>query len=252
MRDFSEHSSSGGRADFGFADVAVADKSRLVGGVFSRVAPYYDRMNDLMSAGLHRRWKDAAVLLCGARRGMRVLDLACGSGDLAARLLPRISPGGNIALADINLPMLNLAKQRITHPAARFIRCDGECLPFADGSFDRVITAFGLRNISRRETALAEMRRVLRPGGLAAILEFSPPAGTLAGIKTRFLQSGLPFLGESFFGDAESYRYLGESVLRFPPPQALCEMMCAAGFARADFFNIAFGAVYLHRGRRIS
>ncbi|MBE8158597.1 MAG: ubiquinone/menaquinone biosynthesis methyltransferase [Betaproteobacteria bacterium] len=248
MQDFIKPAPPGA-ADFGFADVAVQDKTPMVDGVFSQVAPYYGRMNDIMSAGMHRIWKDAAVFFGGVRPGMRVLDLACGGGDLAARVLPKIAPGGQLTLADINAPMLELARKRL--PGARFVRCNGEQLPFAEGSFDRVFIGFGLRNIARREIALSEMRRVLRPGGLAAVLEFAPPRGFFVGAKKWYLRAGLPFLGRVFFNDANNYRYLGESILRFPPPQQLAEMLRAAGFVRADFLPVAAGAVYLHRGRKV-
>lgn len=238
-------------ADFGAANVRTEQKAQLVDAVFSQVAPYYDRMNDIMSAGLHRRWKNAAVCLGKLRPGMRVLDLACGSGDLAARIAPKIAPGGEIVLADANAAMLGVAKQR-PPAAARFVRCSGESLPFAGESFDRVFIGFGLRNIARREKALAEMRRVLRPGGAVFVLEFAPPAAPFSRAKKCYLQTALPLLGKCFFGDEKNYRYLGESVLRFPPPAKLAGMMRAAGFARADFFNIAAGAVYLHRARRMA
>ena len=250
MPEFSENIPPGEAADFGFADVNIENKARLVDGVFSQVAPYYDRMNDIMSAGLHRRWKNTAVFLGGVRPGMRVLDLACGSGDLAARIFPKIAPNGEITLADANAEMLNLAKRRL--PQARAVRCSGESLPFAESSFDRVFIGFGLRNIARREKALSEMRRVLRPGGAAVVLEFAPPLGAFAAAKKCHLKTALPFLGKIFFNDEKNYRYLGESILRFPPPQKLAGMMRTAGFARADFFNIAAGTVFLHRGRRLS
>lgn len=229
------------------ADTGAAEAG-YVGGVFSQVAPYYDRMNDIMSAGLHRMWKNAAVFLGGLRPGMRVLDLACGGGDLAARIMPRILPGGEMTLADSNAAMLDLGRRRL--PSARAVRCRGESLPFAAGSFDRVFIGFGLRNISRRGAALSEILRVLSPGGAASVLEFAPPEGVLAGPKQCYLKKGLPFLGAVFFNDSESYRYLGESVLRFPPPRELQNMMRAAGFARAGFVDVAAGTVFLHRGRK--
>lgn len=244
-------SSPGPAADFGFADVAAAAKTGMVGEVFSQVAPYYDRMNDLMSAGLHRWWKNTAVLLCGARPGMRVLDLACGSGDLAMRLLPRIRPGGLVTLADINAEMLAVARQRLPQPAARFLRCNGESLPFAAASFDRVIIGFGLRNITNRQAALAQMRRVLKPGGLCLIMEFSPPQGLLAPLQREYLTRVLPQLGRRFFNDEASYHYLGESILRFPDRDALSAMMIAAGFARVECLALPGGMAVLHRGRRL-
>ncbi|MGI9297261.1 MAG: ubiquinone/menaquinone biosynthesis methyltransferase [Gammaproteobacteria bacterium] len=255
MRDEKESADAAPRratADFGFAEVDAESKSALVGGVFSRVAPYYDRMNDFMSGGMHRLWKNIAVSRGDLRPGMRVLDLACGGGDIAARVLPRIVPGGRITLADANAEMLAAARRRIRHPAARFALCDGESLPFAEHSFDRVFIAFGLRNITRRERALCEMRRVLRPGGMCVVLEFTPPEGMFSALRRRYLISVLPRIGECCFGDAESYRYLGESILRFPPRDALSEMMRAAGFARVECADVAAGIVAAHRARRLS
>lgn len=243
----------GGKADFGFADVATGDKAALVGGVFARVAPYYDRMNDLMSGGAHRVWKSAAVLFGELRPGMHVLDLACGSGDMAARILPQVTPGGQVALADRSAPMLRSAHKRLGGRAeTRFALCDGESLPFADCSFDRVFIAFGLRNITRRELALSEMRRVLRPGGMCIVLEFSPPRGVLAQCKRQGLLSVLPRIGRYCFNDEDNYRYLGESIVRFPPPEQVSGMMTQAGFARVQHADLAAGIVTAHRARRLS
>lgn len=238
-------------ADFGFANVGADEKAALVGSVFSKVAPYYAPMNDVMSAGMHRLWKSAAVLLSCARPGMRVLDLACGGGDLGEKFLRRVTPGGGVVLTDINAEMLDSARARITHPGTLFVRCDGESLPFENCEFDIVACGFGLRNMTRRGRALEEMRRVLRPGGLCMILEFSPPAGPLAGLQARYLSSALPAMGKMLFNDAESYRYLGESIMRFPPRDHLEEMMRKAGFARADSLNLFSGIVLLHRGRKL-
>lgn len=241
------------RADFGFADVDEDAKAALVGGVFSRVAPYYDRMNDLMSGGMHRVWKNIAVARGELRPGMRALDLACGGGDIAARILPRITPGGAAVLADANAEMLAAARRRLSVFAARFVRCDGESLPFAEYSFDRVFIAFGLRNIVRREKTLREMRRVLRPGGMCIVLEFAPPEGVFAPFLRRYLLSALPRIGGRFFGDAESYRYLGESILRFPSRRALSQMMQDAGFARVQCAGVGGGGVVAaHIARRLS
>ena len=161
-------------ADFGFAEVRTDKKTAMVGGIFSQVAPYYDQMNDIMSGGFHRCWKSAAVAFAAIRPGMTILDLACGSGDLATRLLPYMTPNGHVILADINPAMLALARRRLqNYRAAQFTQCNGESLPFAGGSFDRIFIAFGLRNITYRQQALAEMHRVLRPGGQCIIVEFS-------------------------------------------------------------------------------
>lgn len=234
--------------DFGAADVAAADKGKLVGKVFSAVSPYYDRMNDLMSLGMHRRWKDAAAFLADVHAGMRVLDLATGSGDMAARLAKRVGKRGLVVGGDINADMLTHAKRRL--PAVATVQCDGEALPFPDRSFDRVIIAFGLRNITDRAQALAEMRRVLKTGGGAFILEFSP-AAACPSLYRRYLTAGLPLLGKLAANDADSYRYLGESILRFPSPEALTAMLQDAGFGAIRCLKFAAGAVALHSGRRL-
>ncbi|MDM5148148.1 class I SAM-dependent methyltransferase [Candidatus Persebacteraceae bacterium Df01] len=240
-------------ADFGFSDVAADRKAALVGSVFSQVAPYYDRMNDVMSLGLHRLWKNAAVAVAAVRPGMKVLDLACGSGDLAARLLPQVAPHGKVTLADINANMLAGARARLRgHLDARYTRCNGESLPFSSCSFDRVLIGFGLRNVTQRETALAEMYRVLRPGGLCLIMEFSPPQGILAPLQRHYLTAILPRLGKRIANDTDSYRYLGESILRFPDRHRLSSMMEVVGFSRVQWLNVAAGAVMLHYGRRLS
>ena len=239
--------------DFGFADVPPDEKRRRVGDVFARVAPYYDRMNDAMSLGAHRLWKRAAALLTGARPGMRVLDLAAGTGDLSALLAADVGPGGRVVAADISAAMLAVAAERLrAAPQVSPVRCDAENLPFPDCRFDRVVIGFGLRNVADRARALAEMRRVLRIGGRALILEFSPPRGDSLAARARraYLEKGLPCAGKTVAGDADSYRYLAESILRFPAAAALAEMMRAAGFAQADWLTFAGGAVCLHRGRR--
>ena len=249
--------------DFGDTNVSAEEKSRLVNNVFSQVAPYYDRMNDLMSIGLHRCWKNIATLMCEVRPNMRVLDIACGSGDIAARLLPEVAgeraarrriknnSRGFVTLCDINPNMLAVAKKRIHHPAARFALSNGETLPFANNSFDRAIICFGLRNITNRQQCLNEMFRVLRPGGMGVIVEFSPPQGKLAHVKRRYLSSILPALGQYFFNDRDSYRYLGESILRFPDRQAIISAMQCAGFSKVSYIDLGGGIALLHRGRKI-
>ena len=239
--------------DFGFADIPPDEKRRRVRDLFARVAPYYDRMNDAMSLGAHRLWKRAAVAMMNARPGMRVLDLAAGTGDLAARVAPDIAPGGQLVAADISAPMLAVAAARFrNNPAVLPVRCDAENLPFPDARFDRVVVAFGLRNIANRPQALAEMHRVLRTGGSAFVLEFSPPQGAspAARLRRAYLEKALPQIGKAVAADAESYRYLAESILRFPTPPALAEMMRGAGFANANWISFAGGTVCLHRARR--
>ena len=233
------------RVDFGFNDVLPTEKAERVGEVFSHVAPYYDRMNDIMSFGMHRLWKRLAVLMLDVKTGMRALDIAAGSGDISKRLAANTGTAGSVVAADINLNMLRSG----THTAHRLC-CDGEALPFARRSFDRVIIAFGLRNITRRDRCLSEIRRVLKPGGKYAILEFSPTA-RFGRLYRCYLIKGLPRLGKFAAGDKASYRYLGESILRFPPPAALTAMLNDAGLPNARVLQFAAGAVTLHVGRRL-
>ena len=239
--------------DFGFADIPPDEKRRRVRDIFAQVAPYYDRMNDAMSLGAHRLWKRATAELINARPGMRALDLAAGTGDIAALIAPQVRPGGQVVLADISAPMLAVAAKRFQNqPAVQPARCDAENLPFQSARFDRVVIGFGLRNIANRQKALAEMHRVLRVGGCAFVLEFSPPEGESVSAKIRraYLEKALPKIGKAVAQDEESYRYLAESILRFPPPAALADMMRRAGFAKTDWLTFAAGTVRLHRGRR--
>ena len=234
--------------DFGFNDVPAAEKSQRVKDVFTAVSSYYDRMNDLMSGGLQRCWKNAAATLLDVGGDMHVLDLACGSGDMAQRLTPLTSKANGVVLADINAAMLATARQKL--PAAPAVRADGESLPFAEHSFDRVMIAFGLRNVTHRQRLLCEVHRVLKTGGKYGILEFSP-AGHFPRLQQLYLIRALPFLGMLAASDADSYRYLGESILRFPSPQQLTEMLAAAGLPGACIHKFAGGIVCLHRGCRL-
>ena len=236
------------RVDFGFTDVAVKDKPAMVGKVFSTVAPYYDRMNNILSGGAHHLWKNAAALMLDVRPGMRVLDLAGGSGDMSARILPAVGDRGEVVIADINAAMLAARHHHLA--TARAVQCDGESLPFPARSFDRVVISFGLRNITRREYALAEICRVLKTGGKYAILEFTP-VSAFPRLHRWYLTKALPLAGRLAAQDADSYRYLGESILRFPSPAALSAMLCDAGLGDARHLNFAAGAVALHYGSRL-
>ena len=239
--------------DFGFADIPPDEKRRRIGDLFEQVAPYYDRMNDAMSLGAHRLWKSAAVLMMNIRPGMRALDLAAGTGDLSARIAPKLRPGGQLIAADRSAAMLAAAARRFQNdPAVLPVQCDAENLPFPAERFDRVVVAFGLRNIADRPRALAEMHRVLRVGGGAFVLEFSPPQGDSVSARLRraYLKNALPRIGKIAANDEASYRYLAESILRFPPPAELAQMMRDAGFANPDWITFAAGTVRLHRGRR--
>lgn len=232
--------------DFGFSDIPAAEKTRRVGEVFAAVAPYYDRMNTLMSGGLHHCWKAAAAALLDVRAGMRVLDLACGSGDMAQRLAARTAPR-NIILADISPAMLAAARRRL--PQAAALLANGEQLPLASASVDRAVIAFGLRNATHRQRLLREMRRVLKIGGRYGILEFSP-AGHFPRLQRLYLTRVLPALGQAAASDRASYRYLGESILRFPGPARLAEMLAAAGLGAPRLNRFAAGGVCLHHGWR--
>jgi demethylmenaquinone methyltransferase/2-methoxy-6-polyprenyl-1,4-benzoquinol methylase len=238
---------------FGYQTVDAREKARKVAGVFDSVASRYDVMNDLMSLGVHRLWKRFAVDLCGIRPGNRVLDLAGGTGDLSSRLLPLVGPKGRVVLSDINASMLQEGRKRLVDEGAvgniAYAQADAEQLPFPDGTFDCVTIGFGLRNVTRKERALAAMYRVLKPGGRLVILEFSHPVAP--GLKPAYdLYSFtiLPILGKLVAGDAASYRYLAESIRMHPDQDTLLRMMEDAGFERCQYFNLSGGIVAVHRG----
>jgi demethylmenaquinone methyltransferase/2-methoxy-6-polyprenyl-1,4-benzoquinol methylase len=239
--------------DFGYQRVPEGDKARRVGEVFDSVAERYDLMNDLMSLGLHRAWKAFAIRVARPRAGERILDIAAGSGDLARALAKRVAPGGEVWLTDINHRMLERGRNRLLDAGvmAPAVQCDGEKLPFADASFDCVTVAFGLRNMTHKDAALAEMRRVLRPGGRLVVLEFSKVWKPLEPAYDLYSFKVLPWLGERVAGDAEAYRYLAESIRMHPDQQTLAAMMGSAGLERVEVFNLAAGVVAVHRGYRI-
>ncbi|MFI4970285.1 MAG: bifunctional demethylmenaquinone methyltransferase/2-methoxy-6-polyprenyl-1,4-benzoquinol methylase UbiE [Lysobacterales bacterium] len=241
---------------FGFRDVPEADKAKLVGEVFTSVARKYDIMNDLMSFGVHRLWKRYFVATSGVRAGDRVLDLAGGTGDIAALLLPKVGNSGNVVVGDINGDMLRVGRDRLLDRGLvhnlDWARMDAEALPFPERSFDCVTMAFGLRNVTRKENALAEIRRVLKIGGRALVLEFSA-------VRAAFLKplydfhsfQVLPRIGKLIAGDDASYRYLAESIRRHPDQATLKTMMEAAGLAQVDVRNLSAGIVAIHRGYRV-
>jgi demethylmenaquinone methyltransferase / 2-methoxy-6-polyprenyl-1,4-benzoquinol methylase len=236
--------------DFGYQQVPEDEKSRRVSGVFDSVASRYDLMNDLMSAGLHRLWKRFAVAQSFVGPGARVLDVAGGTGDLARLFARRVGKQGEVILTDVNSAMLAAGRDRLLDdgwvlPA---VQCDGEKLPFAPDYFDCVGVAFGLRNMTRKETALAEMHRVLKPGGRLLILEFSRIWRPLETLYDAYSFQILPRLGKLVANDAEAYRYLAESVRVHPDQDALKRMMEQAGLERVEYFNLSAGIVALHRG----
>jgi demethylmenaquinone methyltransferase/2-methoxy-6-polyprenyl-1,4-benzoquinol methylase len=239
-----------GKTHFGYEEVDVGEKKRKVAGVFDSVAPNYDLMNDLMSAGMHRAWKAFTIALSGVKSGERVLDVASGSGDLASAFARRVGPDGQVWQTDINRAMLARGRDRMLDQghALPLAQCDAEHLPFRADYFDCVSVAFGLRNMTHKEAALAEMRRVLKPGGRLLVLEFSRVWKPLTRAYDWYSFKVLPWLGSKFAGDADSYRYLAESIRVHPDQKQLKEMMEHAGLERVEYYNLSAGVVALHRG----
>jgi len=239
------------RTQFGFDEVSPAEKTRRVRGVFDSVADRYDLMNDVMSAGLHRLWKRFAINVSGARMGQRVLDLAGGTGDLAKLFAARVGPTGTVVHTDINGAMLVAGRDKLLDAGLVLptIQCNAEALPFAARSFDVVSIAFGLRNVTRKDAALAEMRRVLAPGGVAVVLEFSRVTASLAPAYDWYSFNVLPRLGKLIARDEASYRYLAESIRVHPDQATLKNMMQDAGFDSVEFHNLTAGVVAVHVGR---
>ncbi len=245
-----------GTTHFGFRDVPTRDKQKLVGEVFSSVAGSYDLMNDLMSMGIHRIWKRFFVATAQVKRGDRVLDLAGGTGDIALLLKDRVGDTGSIVLGDINGAMLRVGRDRMTDKGKvagfEYVQMNAEKLPFPDASFDLVTIAFGLRNVTDKDAALAEMHRVLKVGGQARVLEFSE-------VKPEWFKpiydfhsfKILPRLGQLFAKDADSYQYLAESIRKHPPQDELKAMMERAGFARCSYRNMSAGIVAIHTGYKV-
>jgi demethylmenaquinone methyltransferase/2-methoxy-6-polyprenyl-1,4-benzoquinol methylase len=242
-----------GKTNFGYEQVDATEKARKVAGVFDSVAPKYDLMNDLMSAGMHRAWKAFAVALAGLRPGERVLDVASGSGDLARAFARRVGAAGEVWLTDINGAMLARGRDRMLDQghALPLAQCDAERLPFPADYFDCASVAFGLRNMTHKDAALAEMRRVLKPGGRLLVLEFSRVWQPLARAYDWYSFKVLPWLGSKIAGDADSYRYLAESIRVHPDQEQLKALMEQAGLARVEYFNLSAGVVALHRGYKI-
>lgn len=235
---------------FGFNTVPESEKAHKVAGVFDSVAERYDLMNDLMSVGMHRLWKRFAVESSGIKAGGRVLDIAGGTADLSALFSRQAGKAGEVWLTDINNSMLTLGRDRLLDQgmAAPVAQCDAEKLPFPDNYFDCVSVAFGLRNMTRKDAALQEMLRVLRPGGCVIVLEFSKVWKPLQPIYDAYSFKVLPAMGKLIAQDADSYRYLAESIRVHPGQEELKQMMQQAGFERVEYFNLAAGVVALHRG----
>jgi demethylmenaquinone methyltransferase/2-methoxy-6-polyprenyl-1,4-benzoquinol methylase len=238
------------QTNFGYEQVTPEEKTRRVRGVFDSVASRYDLMNDLMSLGMHRAWKRFTIAASGVRPGARVLDVAGGTADLARLFAARVGPTGSVVLTDINGAMLAAGRDRMLNEGRLMpaVQCNAESLPFPAASFDCVSIAFGLRNVTRKEVALAEMRRVLRPGGVALILEFSRVWAPLKPAYDWYSFNVLPRLGQVVANDAASYRYLAESIRVHPDQQELGAMMKTTGFERVEWFNLSAGVVALHRG----
>ncbi|MEY2169253.1 MULTISPECIES: bifunctional demethylmenaquinone methyltransferase/2-methoxy-6-polyprenyl-1,4-benzoquinol methylase UbiE [unclassified Rhodanobacter] len=237
---------------FGYRDVPVADKQKLVGEVFTSVAKNYDLMNDLMSFGIHRLWKRHFVAISGVRKGDRVLDLAGGTGDIAALLKPVVGEQGELVVGDINAAMLGVGRDRLTDRGLvgglRWAQLNAEALPFPDNSFDAVTMAFGLRNVTDKDRALADICRVLKPGGRLLVLEFSRVQSELLNKLYDFHSfKVLPKLGRLFAGDADSYQYLAESIRKHPGQATLKGMMERAGFGKVEVRNLSNGIVAIHR-----
>lgn len=238
---------------FGYQQVAVEEKQGKVADVFHSVASKYDLMNDLMSFGIHRLWKQQAIRLSGVRKGQRVLDIAGGTGDLTAKFSRIVGESGNVVLADINSSMLEMGRSRLIDKGicgnVEYIQANAECLPFPDNHFDCITIAFGLRNVTKIDSALRSMYRTLKPGGRLLVLEFSKPvAPGLKPVYDTYSFKVLPVLGQWVANDKDSYQYLAESIRMHPDQETLKGMMEAAGFDRSEYFNLTGGIVAIHRG----
>ena len=241
---------------FGFEQVAYDDKVNKVAGVFHSVASKYDVMNDLMSFGIHRVWKRYTIEMSGVRQGHHVLDLAGGTGDLAAKFARIVGQQGSVTVADINDSMLKVGRERLIDKGIagnlQYVQANAECLPFPDNHFDAITIAFGLRNVTDKDAALRSMYRVLKPGAPLLVLEFSKPESELLSkVYDTYSFKLLPFMGKVIADDAESYRYLAESIRMHPDQETLKGMMVEAGFEKAEYFNLTGGVVALHRGYKI-
>ena len=238
---------------FGYQEVDKNEKADLVAGVFHSVAARYDLMNDLMSGGIHRIWKRFTIELSGVRKGDSVLDIAGGTGDLAAKFARIVGSEGRVVLADINDSMLQVGRDKLLDTGQisniEFVQADAQYLPFPDNSFDCITIAFGLRNVTDKDKALRSMLRVLKPGGRLLVLEFSKPQNELLSrAYDSYSFRMLPFMGRLVANDSESYKYLAESIRMHPDQDTLLEMLEDAGFTGCNFHDLTGGIVALHRG----
>ena len=246
-------SGSNENTHFGYQSVAADEKVARVGAVFDSVATRYDVMNDLMSGGLHRLWKRFAVGQANLRAGMKVLDVAGGTADLSRAFARRVGSTGEVWLTDINGSMLSIGRDRLLDDglSAQVVQCNAEQLPFSDDYFDCVSVAFGLRNMTDKDRALKQMQRVLKPGGKLLVLEFSKIWAPLKPLYDAYSFTVLPQLGARIAGDADSYRYLAESIRVHPDQDTLSHLMTSAGFSRVRYFNLTGGVVALHEGVKL-
>jgi demethylmenaquinone methyltransferase/2-methoxy-6-polyprenyl-1,4-benzoquinol methylase len=241
---------------FGFEDVPYDEKVKKVAGVFHSVASKYDVMNDLMSFGIHRVWKRYTIEMSGVKKGHRVLDLAGGTGDLAAKFARIVGPDGHVTVADINDSMLKVGRERLADMGIvgniDYVQANAECLPFPDNHFDAITIAFGLRNVTDKDAALCSMFRVLKPGAPLLILEFSKPTSpALSAVYDTYSFRLLPLMGKFVADDPDSYRYLAESIRMHPDQETLKGMMQNTGFERCEYYNLTGGIVALHRGYKV-
>ncbi len=243
------------KTHFGYQEVLVSEKEKLVGDVFNRVAHRYNLMNDVMSLGVHRLWKRVAVDMCALRQNQTVLDLAGGTGDLTKQISQRVGEAGSVVLADINAAMLQSGRAALIDAGivgnVYYVQANAEALPFPDNHFHCITIAFGLRNVTDKDAALRSMYRVLKPGGRLVVLEFSKPTQPLLGaLYDAYSFTCLPFMGKWIAHDEESYRYLAESIRKHPDQETQKTMMLDAGFSRVDVTNLSGGIVAIHRGMK--